>query len=564
MHEYTPKRENQARRRHMARKRRTEDAPRDPLARLPILPPAAADGFPMLEEFGWYLRRYRGWVGRILTAVIVVAIGGLFFGYAVSGRIYPNVTAFGTNLGGLSVSEAQDALTAAWDAVEVRVIVAGQTVDTVRPAALGLQLDTAATAANAKAVSFFEGVFGTDIPATITLPDNGYLMLQDYLLDLTAQVNTPPLNAGFVWENDLLVTVPGQAGRLLDIAPTLAAVRNDPTNIVQRGEFVVQVSPVQPEVNDSSRYLDAARAFSAQPFEMIGYDPFTDTSTLWTTDRDTLTTWMDVESTGIGLNEAAFAPFIEAQVNTLNAGLETPTRYLNVEETMTLMREAIARQEPRVQLRVRYHPQDYVVQGGDTASKIARRTGIPFYLIQQHNPGRDLNVLSIGDTLNMPSRDMALPHNPVAGKRIVVDLDSQYMWAFENGQLVFEWSISSGRSSAPTSPGVYQILDHQETAMGSSYTLCDDLGCGQWEMYWFMGIYEVVPGLVNGFHGAVLLPNGGYLNGGATGYPSTFGCVMAQDENARALYEWADQGTVVEVISDEFAPLSQLAAQTRT
>jgi LysM repeat protein len=264
------------------------------------------------------------------------------------------------------------------------------------------------------------------------------------------------------------------------------------------------------------------------------------------------------------LNEAAFAPFIEAQVNTLNAGLETPTRYLNVEETMTLMREAIARQEPRVQLRVRYHPQDYVVQGGDTASKIARRTGIPFYLIQQHNPGRDLNVLSIGDTLNMPSRDMALPHNPVAGKRIVVDLDSQYMWAFENGQLVFEWSISSGRSSAPTSPGVYQILDHQETAMGSSYTLCDDLGCGQWEMYWFMGIYEVVPGLVNGFHGAVLLPNGGYLNGGATGYPSTFGCVMAQDENARALYEWADQGTVVEVISDEFAPLSQLAAQTRT
>ena len=73
-----------------------------------------------------------------------------------------------------------------------------------------------------------------------------------------------------------------------------------------------------------------------------------------------------------------------------------------------------------------------------------------------------------------------------------------------------------------------------------------------------MGMYEVVPGLMNGFHGAVLLPSGNYLGGGSVGNPYTFGCVMSQNDNAKALYDWADEGTVVEVISSEFAPQSDL------
>jgi hypothetical protein len=77
-------------------------------------------------------------------------------------------------------------------------------------------------------------------------------------------------------------------------------------------------------------------------------------------------------------------------------------------------------------------------------------------------------------------------------------------------------------------------------------------------MYWFMGVYEVVPGLMNGFHGAVLLPNGAYLGGGNVGAPYTFGCIMSQNDNAKLLYDWADLGTVVEIISSEYAPQSAL------
>jgi hypothetical protein len=78
-------------------------------------------------------------------------------------------------------------------------------------------------------------------------------------------------------------------------------------------------------------------------------------------------------------------------------------------------------------------------------------------------------------------------------------------------------------------------------------------------MSWFMGIYEVAPGLINGFHGMVRLPNGGILNEGAVGRPGTFGCVMSVDTDAQRLYEWAEVGTVVEIISDEFPPMSDLA-----
>ncbi|MEO0564334.1 MAG: L,D-transpeptidase family protein, partial [Chloroflexota bacterium] len=264
----------------------------------------------------------------------------------------------------------------------------------------------------------------------------------------------------------------------------------------------------------------------------------------------------------LSLRERVFAPFIEAQTRSLNPDPENPTRFINTEETINRVRDAITFGESAVELRIRYHPHTYTVQAGDTASRIARKTGIPFFLIQQHNAGRDLDVLSIGDTLNMPTRDVTMPNEPVQNKRIVVNLNTQELWAFENGEMVFNWDISSGRSNAPTSPGIYQILSHAETATGSSFTLCDDIGCGQWEMYWFMGLYEVVPGLMNGFHGAVLLPNGAYLNGGATGYPSTFGCVMSHNDDAEALYRWAETGTVVEIVSNEFEPVSSLAQRT--
>ena len=80
-------------------------------------------------------------------------------------------------------------------------------------------------------------------------------------------------------------------------------------------------------------------------------------------------------------------------------------------------------------------------------------------------------------------------------------------------------------------------------------------------MTWFMGIYEVFPGLVNGFHGNVLLANGSLLGDGNVGYPATYGCVMSENEPALWLYEWAQVGTMVEIVAGDYLPRSAVAAQ---
>ncbi|MEL6148502.1 MAG: L,D-transpeptidase family protein [Chloroflexota bacterium] len=513
------------------------------------------------QDAMWYVRTQQ-WVWRVTVVAVVLAFVMTFLSYPMSGRIYPQVSSMGVAIGGMSTEEAEATLREAWaDDIRINVMADGDLVESVPPQALGLTLDAAATAAAARQdVNWRDGMISATVKPVITLTDSGYLTVQDYLLNMTETINEAPFNAGFQWQGDALIGVPGRAGRLLDIAPTLAEIQDDPAAIVELGRFTVYVSPVPPDVSDPTPYVAAAREFTSQPFDMIGYDPFEDKEVRWSTSREVLTSWLEASITGLTLREETYIEFMELQNQSLNPDEET--RFLNPEETLRTMREAIESNSNQVQLRIRYFPQSYTVEAGDTASKIARKTGIPFYLIEQHNPGRDLNVLSVGDTLNMPTRDVTMPNTPVAEKRIVVNLEEQELWAYENDQLVFNWTISSGRSNAPTSPGIYQILNHDEVAYGSSFSLCDEGSCGQWEMYWFMGMYEVVPGLMNGFHGAVLLPNGAFLNGGDVGYPSTFGCVMSRDDAAQELFEWAEVGTVVEIISDEFEPQSDLAAQT--
>jgi hypothetical protein len=133
---------------------------------------------------------------------------------------------------------------------------------------------------------------------------------------------------------------------------------------------------------------------------------------------------------------------------------------------------------------------------------------------------------------------------------------------FEDGEIAFDWQISIGLPDAPTSPGIFQVISKTEEAVGSSVNLCNSEGvCGQWRMEYFMGIYDVAENLTNGFHGVVHLPSGGLLGDGSIGAQNTYGCVMSGSENSQFLYQWADEGVVVEILSSEFQPQSDLARQ---
>ncbi|HLA44624.1 MAG TPA: L,D-transpeptidase, partial [Aggregatilineales bacterium] len=120
-------------------------------------------------------------------------------------------------------------------------------------------------------------------------------------------------------------------------------------------------------------------------------------------------------------------------------------------------------------------------------------------------------------------------------KRIVLSINNQEMWAYENGQLKWNWTISTGISRSPTSPGIFQIQSHEINAYAS-----------QWNLYMphFMGVYQPGPGadVMNGFHGFPTDASGGYLLWTSNlGRPATYGCILLSLENAEVLYNWAEE-----------------------
>jgi LysM repeat protein len=554
-------RKRRARERRIARQQKQGEGLRQRteatlMARLPV-PDSARPWLQrsalVLSDWWWYIL-HKPQVTRVVV-VIVLGLFSLFVGtHVLSGRIFPNVWALGVNIGDLSVDEAELALMDVWEKrMQIELIVEGERGLTLKPAELGLQLDARKTAEAARGVGLAGIPLGYGVLPVVNFDE---LTAQNALLDLMGRVEIPPYNAGYGWEDGQLVGVPGRDGRTLDVTLTLQGVKQDPAAVAVSRQLELLMVPVPPDVIDPAPYLDDARALAQQPLTLTGYDPFTNETLAWTTAPQDFTSWLEAGPNSLTLREAAFAPYIRSLDATLNPTGDV--RFLDPKETMESVRQAIANKQNLAQLRIRYRPTQYEVVAGDTGNRIARKTGIPFYLIEEVNPGVNWNVLSIGQSISLPTRDKTLPEKPVPHKRIVVDLSLLRLVAFENGQQVFNWTISIGRDDAPTSPGVFQILDHNETALGSGAALCGPGGnCGQWEMNWFMGIYEVSPGLINGFHGGVLLPNGTFWS--SVGGRDTYGCVMSDDGNAKALYDWADTGTVVEIISGEFAPQSDLA-----
>jgi LysM repeat protein len=563
-------RTSNARRRYEERQRKRESMavrlPDNPEAETenPTRAPRPVAAVPRSEALGeiqtalrdslWYLR-HKTPLPKVLLGGLALLLALAFLGTLFSPQIGPNVWAMGVPLGGLTVEEAEARLVNHWhNQISIDLVAGDQVIRQVRPADLGLRINAAEMAEQAYNVRLAGFPLGYGIAPELSVDQ---AVLQNVLIDLVSQVYIPPYEAGYEWQGEQLVAVRGRSSRELDVMMSMARLSDSPLTVVQnrRMELVTKATP--PNVVDSSPYLGQALSFLERGFQLVGYDPFIDEEMPWTSTREEITKWLAAGPGGLALRELAFKSFLDA----LNARLrqEARPRYLDEREVLDAVSQAIITQNPRAMLRVRYLPQTYTINSGDWGQRISRRTGLPFGLIDKANPGVNWNQLSVGQVINLPSRDELVLVPPVPHKRIVVDLDRRYMVAFENGEIVMNWRVSIGRGEAPTYPGIFQILSKSDVAYGSGFSLCGSSGCAQWEMYWFMGIYEVIPGLMNGFHGAVLLPNGAYLDDGRVGNASTFGCVMAANEEAKRLYEWADKGTVVEILAREFPPESDLA-----
>ncbi|MBK8904042.1 MAG: L,D-transpeptidase family protein [Anaerolineaceae bacterium] len=481
-------------------------------------------------------------LGLLTVGFVTLAGAGLIY---MSDLVLPGVQVMGVDVGQMTQSEAAIVLQNNTTQQTLRLTYA-ETVWLVAPADLGLTLDAAATARRAHA-------YGRTPEAWVELIQTGKMgvepswvldtaVAQTYLQNRASELAIEPVNAGLVIENGQVRTTPAVDGRVLDVAATVQALAQNGTAAAQNGEIPLVMQPVAPAITDVSGFVAQAEALLATTITIQATDPVRDEAVSWVVGPQVWGSWLAL----------AVDPNNPTQFNwTLDPGKADQffaernaalgeNRYLDEELALTAVTDAIKNQQESISLRIYHGPSQYVVQPGDTFAAIGRKVGIPYPWIQAANPGIG-DALTVGQSITIPSPDDLLPYPVVEGKRIVVSISQQRAWVYENGALKWEWLASTGISSSPTAPGVFQIQTHEPNAYA-----------GNWDLWMpnFMGIYRPAPNVefMNGFHGFPTRDGANLLWTNNLGTPVTYGCILLSNENAAQLYAWAEQGVIVEIL----------------
>jgi LysM repeat protein len=169
----------------------------------------------------------------------------------------------------------------------------------------------------------------------------------------------------------------------------------------------------------------------------------------------------------------------------------------------------------------------YVVRPGDTLTGIAVRHGVSISRLAAANGLRTNSWVYVGQRLEIPGTGTTPPAPaPGGGKWIDVDLSTQTLTAYQDGQAVFTARVSTGTWRTPTVVGTYRVyVKYVSTRMrGPGYDTPDV----PYTMYFYQGY---------GLHGAYWHDN--------FGTPMSHGCVNLSVDDARWLYNWAPVGTKV-------------------
>ena len=480
----------------------------------------------------------------ILAALFALLAGGAALLY-YSDWILPGVSALGIDLGSRIVDEAEADLAAHWQSQVILLEAEGTTWE-VAPEKLGITLDTAATTARAHQAgrsvdSFQQWLLSRGQTAIAPVWQIDLAAAKMNLQQLAGQFEIAPQNAGVELVNGRFTTTAPVYGRTLDIASALAWLEQSAAPAVTTNRLQLPTKPVAPAISDVSGAVDEANRLLGTAVAICAYDPVTDETANWVINPEQWGQWLELAINETdpaqfdwSLDEAAAGAFLSTQAQALGSD-----RFVDVAGAVTAVTAAIKTQNPNLSLRIYHHPQQHIVQPGETFASIGRAYGVPYPWVQQANPGVS-DALFAGQTLTIPSPDDLLPLPVVENKRLIVSISQQKMWTYENGALKWEWLASTGIDDSPTSPGVFQIQTHETNAYAGNWDL--------WMPY-FMGIYQPVPtsDFMNGFHGFPTRDGQNLLWTGSLGHQVTYGCILVSTANAAQLYDWAEAGVVVEI-----------------
>ena len=529
----------------------------------------------------------------MLWVLILGLAAGAFAGLSsiyTGDRILGGTQALGRDLGGMTASEAAAVLQADWQAHKI-VLDAGEQSWTFAPDQIGTVLDADATAQRAYRQGREEPTPETAVPlarrllATVgliantesTLPVQEVALAQrvlasvgliaspepappvqavwrfdrdavgELLHTLAAQLEIVPLDAGVRVVDGQIQATPPTTGRAADIAAMLATLERQPWDTLLTSpaseplRFTLPVVSRPPAITDVNPLINEVTPLLAAPITLRLYDPIRDEHTTWTASPVDMGQWLAFQTMvtdtqkmlSWSVDEARVAEFTAAQNATFG-----DERYVDSKMTLALI-DAFKARQPEISLSVSHGEREHIVKSGETLSSIAYDYGMPYPWLLKVNPGIT-DSLFVGDKIKIPSVDGLLPLPVVENKRIKISLKDQKMQAYEDGQLKWDWVASTGIASSPTSPGVFQIQTHDPMAYAA-----------RWNLYmpWFMGIYRPVPDqdFMNGFHGFPSKNQKQILWTRNLGKPITYGCILLDTKNAKLLYDWAEEGVVVEI-----------------
>jgi len=480
----------------------------------------------------------------LLLFVVLPLIAYVYF--QLYGIIVPGVRVGDLELGGLTWQEAKDGLDLVYGIDSDLLLTDGERNWITKASEFGLGWDTVAMAQQAVNVGHGKD-FLTELTEIVESfrfgweiePDLGFELTaaQRGLMAWEANVLISPINASLNLTGDQLIIKPSQLGIGLDFDATLTSITQDPEIIMDQGVLHFVTESISPDIQSVNDLADELENFMSQEITVRAFDPIRDDEYEWILERGDIASWIIIEEREEGpnyyINGTAVLRSVEYLMNTLDEG-----QFL-IQETLAAEIEDALYENEEISIRVFHHPTTYVVQEGDTLLKLGWRMRMPYWMIMEANPETYSLGLQTGRTLTIPSLDDQLPLPVVRDKRIVMSISEQRLWTYENGQLMNEYIISTGIDRSPTQPGVFQVQTHELNAYASV-----------WDLYMphFLGIYEAWPDFMNGLHGLPTLSNGRRLWADILGKPASFGCIILDLDAAEALYGWAEDGVVVEIL----------------
>lgn len=487
-------------------------------------------------------------VGALVLAHAAITLGTFSY-YRALDLIVPGVQLGGIAFGGKTEAQAAAELDRVWNLNREIIVVDNRDVSRnwiVAPAEFGLAVDAGESAANAFGVGRGRGFWagldealrsldrGRSLDPVVTF-DSGRAM--EAFSRWAERVYEPAVEASIHVEGGQVIHTPGRAGYRLDVQSSLELLAADPKAVMLEYGFIpLLMMPEDPTIRDYEELAAKAEALLNAPPTLEAYDPVTDESFQWRPSREELATWLELhtESEGSALEFADVG--IEAFVENLDQDLGQERTFDHTSASKALL-AALEGGAGEV-LRIRYRSRSHVVRSQDSLVSIGFKTGLPYWQILEANPAIARRGLVRGEMIEIPPRDAMLELPVVPEKRIVISISEQRMWVYHQGNLQWDFIVSSGIPSSPTLPGIFQIQSHEINAYASI-----------WDLYMphFMGIYKATPDLMNGIHGLPLLSSGARLWADVLGQPASFGCIILDLQAAAQLYDWAEEGVVVEI-----------------